>query len=197
MLCAALHGLLLPALEGTGAGSVIIGMAAGAVFLLLMNLTAARLLRVDEEAPQLQGIMFVLAIAIHHLPEGLAAGVSFGTGDRLETVSVCAAIALQNIPEAMMIMPAMADFSRKKAATAAIVSGAVEIVGLLIGYIAVQIAAQILPMLLSLAAGAMLYVIFENMLPDGYEIGRKTAAAGVLTGYCGMLLLSELIEKLL
>lgn len=197
MLCAAVQGLLLPALEQTSGIWVCAGIAVGAVGLYRLNLAAAKLLQLEEDALQLHGMMFVFAIAVHHLPEGLAAGVSFGSGDTAETVSVCAAIALQNIPEAMMIMPAMAGFSRKKALFAAAASGIVEIVGLLLGYIAVQIAAQLLPLLLSLAAGAMLYVIFENMLPDGYENGGRMTTVGVLIGYCGMLLLSDLIGILL
>ena len=194
MLCAAVQSLLMPALEQSGALWGCIGIAGGAVLLRGMNAAAARGLRVDYDAPSLRGIMFVLAIAIHHLPEGLAAGVSFGTGEAAETASVCAAIALQNIPEVMMIMPAMSDYGRGKALLAAAVSGVVEIAGLLLGYGAVQLAVQVLPLLLAIAAGAMLYVIFEKMLPEGYENGSRSAATGILTGYCGMLLLSELVE---
>lgn len=197
MLSAAVQGLLLPALEQTDAVWVCAGIGVGAVFLFWMNKGAAELLHVESDAPQLRGMMFVLAIAIHHFPEGLAAGVSFGTGEAAETISVCAAIALQNIPEAMMILPAMAGHGRGKALIAAAVSGCVEIMGLLLGYGAIQLTVRLLPLLLAFAAGAMLYVIFENMLPDGYESGARRTAGGVLLGYCGMLLLSELVENLL
>lgn len=197
MLCAAVQGLLLPALEETTPALVCAGIGGGAVFLVWMNGAAAKLLRLDRDAAQLHGMMFVLAIAIHHLPEGLAAGVSFGTGEAAETVSVCGAIALQNIPEAMMIMPVMGDYGRGKAALAVGVSGWVEILGLLLGYGAVQVSVRLLPLLLSFAAGAMLYVIFENMLADAYENGRGRTAAGVLIGYCGMLLLTATVEWVL
>ena len=197
MLCAAVQGLLLPALEETAPVWACAGMGAGTVFLVWMNTAAAKLLRLERDAAQLQGMMFVLAIAIHHLPEGLAAGVSFGTGEAAETAAVCAAIALQNIPEAMMIMPVMVEYGRGKAIIAVSVSGCVEILGLLLGYGAVQLTVRLLPLLLSFAAGAMLYVIFENMLPDAYENGRGRTAAGVQLGYCGMLLLTAGVEWVL
>jgi len=197
MLCASVHGLLLPALEQTGAVRVCVGIGVGAVFLHCMNAAAAKILHIDCDAPRLHGMMFVFAIAIHHIPEGIAAGVSFGTGDAAETVSVCTAIALQNIPEVMMILPAMAEYGRGKAVLAAAVSGAVEIAGLFLGYGAVQLAVQMLPLLLSFAAGAMLYVIFENMLPDGYENGGQITARSLLLGYCGMVLMSALVELIL
>lgn len=197
MLCAAVQGLLMPALQQTHGGLVCAGIGVGCVFLRWTNKAAAKRLRTERDAPQLRGMMFVLAIAIHHLPEGLAAGVSFGTGETIETISVCAAIALQNIPEAMMIMPVMAVYGRGKAVFAAAVSGTVEIFGLFVGYMAVQLTVHLLPLLLSFAAGAMLYVIFENMLPDGYENGGHITALTVLLGYCGMILLTEAVDLLL
>ena len=197
MLCAAIQGLLLPALEETSVALTCSGIGLGAGGLFLMNCVAARLLRVEQESSRLQGMMFVFAIAIHHLPEGLAAGVSFGTGETAETVSVCAAIALQNIPEAMMIMPVMSEYGWKKAILAATASGFVEICGLALGYVAVQLATQILPFMLAFAAGAMVYVIFENMLPDSYESGDHQTTAGIMLGYCGMLLLTDGITLLL
>ena len=193
MLCAAVQGLLMPAAEATNGAFVSLGIGVGAVLLVQMNKAAATLLHIERESPQLNGLMFVLAMAIHHFPEGLAAGVSFGTGEVAETVSVCTAIALQNVPEAMMILPAMTQFGRKNAVMAACVSGSVEIVGLAVGYIAVQLTVTLLPLLLSVAAGAMLYVIFENMLSDAYENGGKQTAAGMLCGYCGMLMLTDVI----
>lgn len=195
MLCAAVQGLVLPALEEAAALWVCAGIAAGAVLLYWMNGAVTK--RIPSDPQRVHGLMFVFAIGIHHFPEGLAAGVSFGLGESADTAAVCIAIALQNIPEAMMIMPAMAAFGRKKAALAAMISGAVEIAGLAAGYAAVLLTVRLLPILLAMAAGAMLYVIFDNMLPDAYENGRGRTAAGVLTGYCGLLLLTELVERML
>lgn len=196
MLCAAVQGLLMPASDEISAIWVCVGIAFGVIFLDWMNTAVARLMHVEQDASQLHGMMYVFAIAIHHLPEGMAAGVSFGSGNAAETISVCTAIALQNIPEVMMIMPAMCDYGRRNALLAAAASGAVEMIGLLIGYAAVQAAVQILPILLSFAAGAMLYVIFENMLPDSYENGGKQTAVALLCGYCGMLLLTDVIARI-
>ena len=94
----------------------------------------------------------------------------------------------------MMIFPSMSGFGRKKILGAVLISGGVEIVGLLMGYFAVQISVQLLPLLLSLAAGAMLYVIFESMLSEVYEQSIAFKSEAVLGGYCGMLLLTAFVE---
>jgi len=195
MLCAAVQGLLLSALEESGGVTVCGGIAVGALLLYWMNGAVSK--RIPSDPQRVNGLMFAFAIAIHHFPEGLAAGVSFGMGETADTAAVCTAIALQTIPEAMMIMPAMAGYGRKKAVFAVMVSGLVEILGLTVGYGAVQLTGMLLPMMLALAAGAMLYVILENMLPDAYDGAVRQTSASVLTGYCGMLLMSQMLETLL
>ena len=198
MLCAAVHGLLLPSMQQQGTVGAVAGLVLGALLLCGMNRAAEHRMTGQGRAHgHVGGLMFVCAIAIHHFPEGLAAGVSFGTGDGSETAAVCIAIALQNIPEAMMIMPAMLPFGRGKSICAAAASWGMELLGLLMGYLAVQMTTRLLPIMLALAAGAMLYVIFQNMLPDVYKDSQEKAAFSVLLGYCGMLLLTELAEKLL
>lgn len=198
MLCAAVHGLLIPSMEQQRMVLSVAGIGVGALLLCWMNQAAEnRMTQRGRDAGHVGGLMFVCAIAIHHFPEGMAAGVSFGTGDGSETAAVCTAIALQNIPEAMMIMPAMLPFGRRKSVCAAAVSCGMELLGLLMGYIAIQTTTRLLPMMLALASGAMLYVIFQNMLPDVYEESGERTAVSVLSGYCGMLLLTELAEKVL
>lgn len=202
MLCAAIHGLVLPAQAYSGAGLTCVGIALGAVFLRWMNGLAPNLLRAMEaegNSRQVHGLLFVLAMAIHHVPEGLAAGVSFGTGKAAETAAVCGAIAIQNVPEAMMIFPMMgqAGTSRRAAVLAAAVSGAMELLGLAMGYWAVQLSQALLPVLLAFAAGAMLYVIWETMLPDVYEVGEsERGTGGILMGYCAMLLLADAVAHM-
>ena len=198
MLCAAVHGLLLPSMQQQGTVGAVAGLMLGALLLCGMNRAAEhRMTEQGSEGAYVDGLMFVCAIAIHHFPEGLAAGVSFGTGDGSETAAVCTAIALQNIPEAMMIVPAMEPFGWRKSLCAAGISCGMELLGLVMGYMAVQMTTQLLPMMLALAAGAMLYVIFRNMLPDVYGQSQEPAAGSVLSGYCGMLLLTELAEKMI
>lgn len=200
MLCAAIHGLVLPALEDSGSGLVVCaGIGIGTWFLWRLNGCVARELqggRIAGSAHQIRSLMFVLAIAIHHFPEGMAAGVSFGTGEASETVAVCSAIALQNIPEAMMVMSAMAQTGTGKRAAfwAAGISGGIEILGLVFGFYAVQLTQLALPLLLAFAAGAMLYVILENMLPEQYEDRTCGGTYGVLLGYCGMILLTDAVQ---
>ena len=198
MLCASVHGLLLPSAAQQGTVGAVTGVVLGGLLLYWLNRAAARrLTEQGSEGAYVDGLMFVCAIAIHHFPEGLAAGVSFGTGDGSETAAVCTAIALQNIPEAMMIVPAMEPFGWRKSLCAAGISCGMELLGLVMGYMAVQMTTQLLPMMLALAAGAMLYVIFRNMLPDVYGQSQEPAAGSVLSGYCGMLLLTELAEKMI
>lgn len=193
MLCAAIHGLLLPAvaLSDMATGCVVMGV--GAFLLAVGNRIAEEMFFGEADAlHKLHGLLFVCAIVIHHFPEGMAAGVSFGTGVRAETLSVCTAIALQNVPEAMMILPAMSGFSHKKVAAALFASGGVELLGLVMGYCAVKLSVALLPVMLALAAGAMLFVVFDSMLADIY--GTDSHGGEILCGYCGMLLLTELIE---
>lgn len=195
MLCAAVHGLLLSAIEQMSAVAVCIGVMCGAELLRWLNGWAERKCAADvHEKQRLRGLLFVFAIAIHHFPEGMAAGVSFGVGDCVETISVCTAIALQNIPETMMILPSMSGFRNNKIIAAIVISGAIETVGLLMGYFAVQMSVHLLPLFLSLAAGAMLYVILESMLTDVYEQNVIFKSEAILGGYCGMLLLTAFIE---
>ena len=119
MLCAAVVGLVLPSLEYGGSAALpvtVIGLMCGAVFLNILDKLVPHLHRlagVDQEAHPDNAqklnkvLLFVMAIAIHNLPEGIAAGVSFGTGNNAHAFSIAAGIALQNIPEGMVIIAPM------------------------------------------------------------------------------------------
>ncbi len=206
MLCAAAFGLVAPALEGGGAERiflVIAGIFAGAVFLSL----------IDRIVPHLHGfaggkaegadaqklsrvLLFVLAIAIHNLPEGIAAGVSFGTGNVSDALSVAGGIALQNIPEGMVIIAPMLAAGVKPGRTLAIAlgTGLVEVVGTFIGYFAVNLSASALPFALAFAGGTMIYVISDEMIPETHSHGyEKEATYALIAGFCVMLLMDALI----
>ena len=118
-------------------------------------------------------LLFVAAIAIHHFPEGIAAGVSFGTGNLSDAVTVTSGIAFQNIPEAMIIIPPLlkAGTGKKRAAIVAFISGAVEVAGVFFGYFAITLSRGILPFALAFAAGTMLYVIVDDMVPQTHIRG--------------------------
>ncbi|MBR2448697.1 MAG: ZIP family metal transporter, partial [Clostridia bacterium] len=139
---------------------------------------------------------FVMAIAIHNLPEGIAAGVGFGSGNTAEALVIAGGIALQNIPEGMVIIAPMlaAGLSKKRTFIYAMITGLVEVVGTLIGYFAVSIASVILPYALAFAGGTMLYVISDEMIPETHAHGSQRGATyALLFGFCLMLAFDVLI----
>ena len=141
-------------------------------------------------------MLFVLAIAIHNLPEGIAAGVGFGAGNTAEAFLIAGGIALQNIPEGMVIISPMlaAGISPKRTFFYAALTGLVEVVGTLIGYFAVSISAAILPFALAFAGGTMLYVISDEMIPETHAHGSERGATySLLIGFCLMLVFDVLL----
>jgi ZIP family zinc transporter len=144
-----------------------------------------------EKTAQLNKVLlFVIAIAIHNLPEGIAAGVSFGSGNVAQALTVAGGIALQNIPEGMVIIAPMiaAGMSRKRTLLIALATGVVEVVGTLIGYFAITISTAILPFALAFAGGTMLYVISDEMIPETHAHGNERVATySLLIGFCLML----------
>ena len=141
-------------------------------------------------------LLFVMAIAIHNLPEGIAAGVGFGSGNTVEALVIAGGIALQNIPEGMVIIAPMlaAGLSKKRTFIYAMITGLVEVIGTLIGYFAVSIASVILPYALAFAGGTMLYVISDEMIPETHAHGSQRGATyALLFGFCLMLAFDVLI----
>ena len=141
-------------------------------------------------------MLFVTAIAIHNLPEGIAAGVGFGSGNTEQALLIAAGIALQNIPEGMVIIAPMlaAGVKPSKTFLIAALTGAVEIVGTLIGYFAVWVASVILPFALAFAGGTMLYVISDEMIPETHAHGSERGATySLLVGFCLMLVFDVLL----
>lgn len=118
--------------------------------------------------------LFVIAITLHNFPEGLAVGVGFG-GDRIENgMALAAGIGIQNIPEGFVVSLALATqgYSRWRAAWVGILTGLVEPIGGLIGATVVAIASSLLPWGMAFAAGAMLFVISCEMIPETHRQGR-------------------------
>ncbi len=201
MLSAAVLGLILPSIEYGGKFGLlyaIIGIFAGAVCLNLMDRLVPhmhKLVGVDGEAHHNANInkvlLFVMAIAIHNLPEGIAAGVGFGSGDTAQALMIAGGIALQNIPEGMVIIGPMlaAGVSRKKTFFCALLTGLIEVVGTFIGYFAVSISTAILPFALAFAGGTMLYVVSDEMIPETHAHGSERGATyALLVGFCVMLI---------
>ena len=202
MLSASVIGLILPSLEYGGEFSLlvtIIGVFCGAFCVNIIDKIEPHLHRltgVDQEShpdktSQLNKVLlFVIAIAIHNLPEGIAAGVGFGTGNLADAITIAGCIALQNIPEGMVIIAPMiaAGISHRRTFLIALATGAVEVIGTLLGYFAVTVSAAILPFALAFAGGTMLYVISDEMIPETHAHGSERGATySLLTGFCLML----------
>lgn len=204
MLCAAVLGLVLPSVEAARDSALWLsplGIICGAAFLCLIGklspmLTATMGLSCGTEIGRSRTVAFVAAIAIHHFPEGIAAAVGFGTGDLGAALPVAAGIAFQNIPEAMIIVPPLINggSGKGKALAVSAVSGMVEVIGVFFGYFAVSLSKAILPFALAFAAGTMLYVIVDDLVPQTHErqSGRLASFAALL-GFCLMLTARELI----
>ena len=206
MLAAASIGLIMPSvkhgLATLGDWAILMtvaGIGVGALVLYFIDKGVPHLHKLvgnvtekhSEKGKQLSKVLlFVIAIAIHNFPEGLAAGVSFGTGNVGDAIAVSGGIALQNIPEGMVIIAPMiaAGISKKRTLVIALITGLVEVLGTILGYLAVNITTALLPFLLAFAGGTMLYVISDEMIPETHAHGNEHAATFTfLLGFCIML----------
>lgn len=207
MLSAAFFGLIIPAIQLTGKSKIyipILGVLCGALFINVADIFAPKMMsfigadsknenkrKISERA-----LLFVLAIAIHNFPQGMAAGVGFGTQETVNAVSISIGIAIQNIPEGMIIIaPLLASgASRKKTLGIGILTGSIEILGTISGYLAVKIANFIMPFLLSFAFGTLLYVICSDMIPQAHSHGyEKQATYSLILGFLLMLVVKTFI----
>lgn len=200
MLAAAVLGLIIPSIDYGGKFGIIItvaGIFAGALCLNVIDKVVPhihKLMGTDIEKHKdtnlSKVLLFVTAIAIHNLPEGIAAGVGFGSGDTAQALLIAGGIALQNIPEGMVIIGPMlaAGVSPGRTFAVAMITGLVEVIGTLIGYFAVNIASAILPFALAFAGGTMLYVISDEMIPETHAHGSERGATyALLVGFSIML----------
>lgn len=206
MLSAAVLGLILPSLDYGGKWGILItvaGIFVGAVTLNIIDKLVPHLHRmvgVETESHNATNIskvlLFVLAIAIHNLPEGIAAGVGFGSGNNTQAFLIAGGIALQNIPEGMVIIAPMlaAGLSKRKTLIIAAATGLIEVIGTFIGYFAVSLATAVLPFALSFAGGTMLYVVSDEMIPETHAHGEQRGATyALLIGFCVMLISDVLL----
>ena len=204
MLAAAVLGLIIPSLEYGGKFGLLItiaGIFVGAVALNLIDKLVPHLHRMvgtdieeHHNANLSKVLLFVTAIAIHNLPEGIAAGVGFGSGNTSEALLIAGGIALQNIPEGMVIIGPMlaSGISPKRTFLCAAATGVVEVLGTLLGFFAVQVSTAILPFALAFAGGTMLYVISDEMIPETHAHGcERGATYALLVGFVLMLAMSH------
>ena len=201
MMCAAVVGLILPSMELGGEFALLYtvgGILLGAVCINLIDKLVPHLHRLAGQDIENHSsnkklnkiLLFVLAIAIHNFPEGIAAGVSFGSGNTADALAVAGGIALQNIPEGMVIIAPLISvgLKPKKAFFFAALTGVVEIIGTFIGYFAVSLSAAILPFALAFAGGTMLYVIGDEMIPETHHENSVAPTFSLLAGFSVMLI---------
>lgn len=137
--------------------------------------------------------LFVIAITLHNLPEGMAVGVGFGDGNMANGAALGTAIFLQNIPEGLIVALGMAavGFPRWRAVLLSCATGLVETLGGLAGAAAVSVAAAFLPWAMGMAAGAMLFVISHEIIPETHRNGHEVEATfGLVVGFALMLIMN-------
>ena len=206
MLAAAVLGLILPSVEKGGRLGLVIAIAgifAGAICLNLIDKVVPHMHRLagfdgDDAANTNVNrvLLFVTAIALHNLPEGIAAGVGFGSGNTAQALVIAGGIALQNIPEGMVIIAPMLAAGVKPGRTflLAAITGLVEVIGTFIGYFAVSFSTAILPFALAFAGGTMLYVVSDEIIPETHAHGHQRGATyALLLGFCVMLVTDILL----
>ena len=206
MLAAAVLGLIIPSIEYGGKYGLLItvvGIFCGALFLNLIDRVVPHLhklagkdIETHQNADLNKVLLFVIAIAIHNFPEGLVAGVGFGSGDTTQALLIAGGIALQNSPEGMVIIGPMlaAGVKFKRVFVLALLTGLVEVVGTFIGYLAVSLVSVFLPFALAFAGCTMLYVISDEMIPETHAHGHERGATyALLVGFCLMLVSDVLL----
>ena len=204
MLAASAVGLIVPAFE-TASSSLwwllAISVVVGAMFLNVLDMVTPHLHHITGLDPEEHRsnsslgkvMLFVMAIALHKFPEGMAAGVSLSdTGDASVEWTVSAAIAVQNVPEGMVIIAPLLVAGLSKARTFVIALGValLEAVGVLTGYGVAWLFAPLLPFLLAFAGGAMLYVTSDEMIPETHAHGyQKQATYALLLGFVTLVII--------
>ncbi|MEY4193693.1 MAG: hypothetical protein RLZZ226_61 [Pseudomonadota bacterium] len=206
MLAATAFSLIVPGIQygnqlwpKLGVYIVAIGIMTGAVFLVMVDrwLPYERYLENGESFSSLKKVwLFIAAIVLHNFPEGMAVGVSFGSGDWHNGTALAIAIGLQNIPEGLAVaMPLVAlGYPRKQAVLIGLLSGLVEPIGGFLGVVAVTWFLPLLPVGMAFAAGAMLFVISDDIIPETQAHGKsRLATFAIMTGFIIMMILDNLL----
>jgi len=206
MLAASVFSLIIPGLERaaedygsdlTSATVISAGLLIGAIVLWLINeYVPHQHFIVGREGPPTASLrriwLFVIAITLHNFPEGLAVGVGYGSGDLDKANVLAIGIGLQNLPEGLAVAVALISerYRPLYAVWIALLTGLVEPVGGLIGVTAITLAEPLLPLGLAFAAGAMLFVISDEIIPETHRKGFETEGTfGLMIGFVVMMML--------
>ncbi|MEJ1994515.1 MAG: ZIP family metal transporter [Limibacillus sp.] len=205
MLGATVFSLILPAMERVeiDQGAVTAALVVGAGVLIgalviwqIHNLVPHQHFEKGKEGALGYSLgrnwLFIIAITLHNFPEGLSVGVGFGTDDVSNGLSIMIGIGLQNMPEGLAVAAALVSegFTRRYAFLVALLTGLVEPVGGIIGAAAVSFGDAVLPWALASSAGAMLYVISGEVIPETHREGRESRATlALVAGFVVMMFL--------
>lgn len=200
MLAATFFSLIVPSLEKGGIVITIFGIVSGAIFLSLLDIFTPHIhfiKGVEGPSSRLRKIwLFIFAITLHNLPEGLSVGVGFGSGDFKSGLIIATAIGLQNMPEGLAVaLPLLGEgYTRGKSFLISLISGIFEPFMAFLGFLLVRIFIKILPFALSFAGGAMLYVISDEIIPESHKRGfEKEATFSIIIGFIVMMILDYLL----
>ena len=206
MLAASAFSLIIPALAAAREQGAT-AMGAGAIASTALLLGAAMLIVIDQVLPHehfvkgLEGTraraikrawLFVFAICLHNFPEGLAIGVAFAGTDEARATALATGIAIQDVPEGLVVALALraASYSRRMSAGIGVLSGLIEPIGAVFGAAIVTLSSSLLPWGLAFAAGAMLFVVSHEIIPESHRRGNERwATGGLLIGFVLMMFL--------
>ncbi|WP_319826612.1 ZIP family metal transporter [Thalassovita sp.] len=210
MVSASFFSLILP---GIDAGTEIYGSVAAAALSAGLGIALGALLVawLNERLPHEHFIigpegadpgtlpriwLFVIAITIHNFPEGMAVGIGFGGGDVKNGMSLATGIGLQNAPEGLAVAVALRGqgYARGRSFLIALLTGLVEPLGGLLGVALIHASVYVLPLGLTFAAGAMMYIISHEIIPETHRYGHQNrATTGLITGLILMMLLDVVL----
>jgi zinc transporter, ZIP family len=208
MLAASVFSLLLPSLElfrqqaaSWPAVGTAVGLLLGAAVIELLNRYAPHehFIKGPEghHTRSLRRVwLFVIAITLHNFPEGLAVGVGVASGDASISLPVTIGIGVQNMPEGLVVALALRHegYGPLRSIWFALLTGLVEPSGGLVGFGAVALSSGLLPWALAFAAGAMLYVVSDEIIPESHRGAYAGSATwGTVVGFSGMMLLDALL----
>lgn len=201
MLAASIWSLIIPSVEmaeeiyRASWVPAVVGLLLGVLFLILVNKFSDRL--VNNNGSSMNMLMF--SVTLHNIPEGMAVGVCFAgvlsgnTGiSLLSAIILAIGIAIQNIPEGAIIsMPLQLDgVSKKNSFLTGVMSGIVEPIAALVTMALINVVVPILPYLLSFAAGAMIYVIVEELIPEMHKDNKSVfGVISLIIGFVLMMIL--------
>jgi len=201
MLGASFTSLIVPGIEYGGVFQVSVGIVSGALIVALTDKFVPHihfLIGKEGVSSRIKAVwLFLIAIMLHNIPEGLVVGIGFGSGDVSAAYALMWAIGLQNIPEGLSVgfsFLSTGKYSRVKSFTLSTLSGLVEVPLAVVGGLSVALFQNLVPYAMGFGAGAMIFVISDEIIPETHRIGHeKLASYGLILGLIVMLLLDTLL----